>query len=145
MADVVIHALDPRRFPWVCRGKRADRGRAGRRSPGVRRATRNPARRNEEKQRQEDTVKKALTDAGLTEVETRKIAISGQQNRGFLSPGVTGAHAPVLQRSERRGRCHAGCHSGGQRSGAQSPVENDQTTSRSERRGLGGRAKRTGT
>ena len=74
-----------------------------------------------------------------------KVSHSGQQNRGFFSPGVTGAHAPVLQRSERRGRCHAGCHSGGQRSGVQSPVENDQTTSRSERRGLGGRAKRTGT
>ncbi|MCY4507140.1 MAG: XamI family restriction endonuclease [Acidobacteria bacterium] len=77
VADVVIHALDPRRFPWVV-GKRepteAERDAAILASAALL-ATRRleTMRRNDEKQRQEDAVKKALRDAGLTEVKTREI------------------------------------------------------------------------
>ena len=79
VADVVIHALDPRRFPWVV-GERepteAERDAAVLASAALL-ATRRleTKRRNEGKQGQEGTVKKALADAGITEVETRKIPV----------------------------------------------------------------------
>ena len=77
VADVVIHTLDPRRFPWVV-GERepteAERDAAVLASAALLATRRLEAmRRNDEKQRQEDAVKKALRDAGLTEVKTRKI------------------------------------------------------------------------
>lgn len=79
VADVVIHALDPRRFPWVV-GERepteAERDAAVLASAALLATRRLEAmRRNDEKQRQEDGVKKALTDSGLTEVKTRKIPV----------------------------------------------------------------------
>lgn len=79
VADVVIHALDPRRFPWVA-GERepteAERDAAVLASAALLATRRLEAmRRNDEKQRQEDAVKKALRDAGLTEVKTRKIPV----------------------------------------------------------------------
>ena len=77
VTDVVIHALDPRRFPWVA-GERepteAERRAAVLASAALLATRRLEAmRRNVEKERQEDAVKKALKDAGIQEVETRKI------------------------------------------------------------------------
>ena len=77
VTDVVIHALDPRRFPWVA-GERepteAERDAAILASAALLATRRQEAmRRNVEKERQEETVKRALKDAGLQEVETRKI------------------------------------------------------------------------
>ena len=77
VADVVIHGLDPRRFPWVVGGR--DPSEAERRAAVLASAallaTRRleTMRRNLEKQHQEDAVKKALRDAGLEEMKTRNI------------------------------------------------------------------------
>ena len=79
VADVVIHGLDPRRFPWVVGGRdpsEAERRAAVLASAALLATRRLEAiRRNLEKRRQEDAVKKALRDAGLEEVETRKITV----------------------------------------------------------------------
>ena len=77
VADVVIHGLDPRRFPWVVGGREpseVERSAAVLASAALL-ATRRleTMRRNYEKQRQEDAVKEALRDFGLEEVEPRKI------------------------------------------------------------------------
>ena len=81
VADVVIHGLDPRRFPWVTGDREpteAERNAAVMASAALLATRRLEAmRRNEEKQRQEDAVKTALRDAGLTEVKSRKIPVLG--------------------------------------------------------------------
>ena len=79
VADVVLHALDPRRFPWVA-GERepseAERSAAVLASAALL-ATRRleTMRRTVEKQRQENAVKNVLEKAGLTEVRRRKILV----------------------------------------------------------------------
>ena len=82
VADVVIHGLDPRRFPWVVSGREpseAERSAAVLASAALL-ATRRleTLRRNNEKQRQEDAVKTALRDACLEEVEPRRIPVLTQ-------------------------------------------------------------------
>lgn len=85
VAEVVINGLDPRRFPWVV-GQRepteAERSAAVLASAALL-ATRRleTTRRNDEKQRQEDTVKRALRDAGLQEVEPRRIPVTDRAPR----------------------------------------------------------------
>ena len=79
VAEVVLHGLDPRRFPWVVGGREpseAERNAAVLASTALL-ATRRleTMRRNDEKRRQEDAVKQALRDAGLKEVEPRKIDV----------------------------------------------------------------------
>ena len=79
VADVVIHGLDSRRFPWVTGNREpteAERNAAVLASAALL-ATRRleTMRRNEEKRRQENAVKAALKTAGLTEVKARKILV----------------------------------------------------------------------
>ena len=82
VAQVVINGLDRRRFPWVADHREpneAERNAAVLASAALL-ATRQleAARRNEEKRRQEGEVMKALKNADLENVPTRKIAVLTQ-------------------------------------------------------------------
>ena len=82
VAYVVINGLDRRRFPWVADNREPDESErnAAVLASAALLATRHleTARRNDEKQRQESEVIKALRDAGLQGVPTREINVLTQ-------------------------------------------------------------------